>query len=811
MTTDIHSIISKLTLEEKAGLCSGADFWHTKAFEHLDIPSIMMTDGPHGLRKQSDESDVVGLNKSIPATCFPTASATASSWDRSLVQEIGHAMAEECLQEGISIILGPGVNIKRSPLCGRNFEYFSEDPYLAGEMGASLIEGVQANGVGTSLKHYAANNQEYRRMTMESVVDERTLREIYLPAFEKAVKQGQPWTVMCSYNRLQGEYVSESPRLLTKILRDEWGFEGIVVTDWGACNDRVLGLAAGQDLEMPSSNGMNDAKIVKAVKSGALDEVILDRAVERLLGLVFKAAENRKTGFRYDPQTHHALARRAAAESAVLLKNDDAILPLKKDLKIAVIGEFAKTPRYQGAGSSQINPIQMDNAWDELTRQVPNLTYSAGYSLTSDEVVESLVQAACTAAGDAEVVLVFAGLPAAYESEGFDREHLSMPENHNTLINRVAKANPNTVVILSNGAPVEMPWIGQVKAVLEGYLGGQAGGSAIVDVLLGKVNPSGKLAETFAFKLEDYPSTRYFPSGPKTVEYREGLYMGYRYFDKAKKAVLFPFGYGLSYTSFVYRGLELSSQRISDKDELKVSINIRNTGKVAGAEIVQLYVRDSSTTIFRPDKELKGFKKVALQSGEEKRVEFTLDKRSFAYYNVNASDWHVESGVFEILIGASSADIRAASNVWVESSQPEVTVPDLHSSAAIYYNPPAKDFIVDTATFQALYGKTLPTNQRMPGERYTINTPLSDLKGNFIGRKLYNSFFNAFTKMMGPTDNEANKRMVAKMMDDLPMRNLMIFSGGRLTEELVNAFLLLMNGKYIPGIVKLVGARLKKG
>jgi beta-glucosidase len=811
MTADIHTIVSQMTLEEKAGLCSGADFWHTKAVERLGIPSIMMTDGPHGLRKASGGTDAVGLSNSVPSTCFPTASATASSWDRNLLQEIGGAMAEECLQEDVSVILGPGVNIKRSPLCGRNFEYFSEDPFLAGEMSASLIEGLQANGVGTSLKHYAANNQEFRRMTIESVVDERTLREIYLPAFEKAVKKGRPWTVMCSYNRLNGEYTCESYRLLTAILREEWGFDSVVVTDWGACNDRVKGLAAGQDLEMPSSYGMNDAKIIQAVKSGALDEAVLDQAVERMLRLIFKAVENRKAGFHYHPEAHHALARRAAAESAVLLKNYGAILPLKKELKIAVIGAFAKTPRYQGAGSSQINPFRLDTAWDELSRQVPALTYSAGYDLASDNVDEVLVQEACAAAKKADIALVFAGLPAGYESEGFDRTHLSMPENHIVLIDRIAKSNPNTVVVLSNGSPVEMPWLGQVKAVLESYLGGQAGGSAVVDVLLGKVNPSGKLAETFAHKLEDHPSTHYFPSGPKTVEYREGLYVGYRYFDKVKKTVLFPFGYGLSYTSFVYSGLNLSSQRISDQEELNVSIRVRNTGKVAGAEIVQLYVRDTSTTIFRPEKELKGFQKVALQPGEEKQVEFTLDKRAFAYYNIGIADWHVESGTFDILIGASSVDIRAAGNVWVESSQPEVVVPDLRASAGIYYNPPAENFVVDTATFQALYGKALPTNQRQPGEKHTINTPLSDLKDNFIGRKLYDTFAKSMGEVFGAQDNEANKLLVTKMLDDLPLRNLMIFSGGKFSEKMVNALLLLMNGKVIPGVIKLVGAMAKKG
>lgn len=647
-------------------------------------------------------------------------------------------------------------------------------------------------------------------MTINAVVDERTKREIYLASFERAVKKGRPWTVMCSYNQIDGCYASENEQLLTKILRDEWGFEGIVVTDWGACNDRVAGLAAGQDLEMPSSGGMNDAKIVRAVKSNKLDIVVLDKAVERLLEFIFKSVENRKMDFHYDRDAHHALARRAAAESMVLLKNDGAILPLSKGKKLAVIGAFAKSPRYQGSGSSQINPWQIDTAWDELSKVTTDATYAAGYNLKTDAPDEDLIEEACAAAREADVALIFAGLPEIYESEGFDRDHMRMPESHNALILKVAEANPNTVVVLSNGAAVEMPWAGKVRAILEGFLGGQASGSAAVDVLFGKINPSGKLAETFAHRLEDHPSTRYFPAGPKTVEYRESLFVGYRYFDTAKKPVLFPFGFGLSYTTFEYSDLQLSSPVINDEEELKVSIRVKNTGPVAGSEVVQLYVRDVEATVFRPSKELKGFEKVALQPGEEKEVKFSLDKRAFAFYHTGIRDWHVESGSFEILVGASSQDIRARGEVWVESSRPDVRIPNMRRSMSIYYNPPNLNFEVPTQVFAELYGKDLPPNHKLPGEAYTINTPLGDLKDNFIGKKIYDKVMANLQNMIPVGDSEIGKKMVEKMMADLPLRNLVLFSNGQFSEQTVEALLLLMNRKPITGVIRLIASTLKK-
>lgn len=541
---DVEAIIAQMTLEEKASLCSGQDFWTLKGIERLQLPSIMVTDGPHGLRKQAGDSDHIGLNESVPATCFPTASALASTWNRELIYQVGQALAEECKQEKVGVILGPGANIKRSPLCGRNFEYFSEDPYLTGEIAKSHVLGVQSQGIGTSLKHFVANNQETRRMTIDTIVDQRALREIYLAGFEIAVKEAQPWTVMSAYNRLNGIFCSEHHTLLTKILKEEWGHAGLVVTDWGANNERVDGLVAGLELEMPGSNGLNDAKIVEAVQEGVLNEAVLDQAVARLLTLIFKAESTLADEFQYDREAHHALARKVAAEGAILLKNEEKILPLKPSAKVAVIGEFAKTPRYQGNGSSLMNPWSIDNAYDELIKLVEGsqILYAPGYRLKGDAVDRQLIQEACSIAEAADIVLIFAGLPDIYETEGLDRDHMKLPESHDALIKEVTKVNSNIVVVLSNGSPVEMPWASEVKAILEGYLGGQAGAAAIADILFGQINPSGKLAETFPLRLEDTLSNDYFPGGPKTVEYRESIYVGYRYYDSANKEVLYPFG-----------------------------------------------------------------------------------------------------------------------------------------------------------------------------------------------------------------------------------------------------------------------------
>jgi beta-glucosidase len=670
MKRDIKQLINEMTLEEKASLCSGLNFWRLKGVERLGIPSIMVTDGPHGLRKQGGSGDHLGIYQSVPATCFPSAVGLASTWNRTLIEKVGIALGEECQAEDVSVLLGPGANIKRSPLCGRNFEYFSEDPYLSSEMAANHVKGVQSQGVGTSLKHFAVNNQEHRRMSVDAIVDERTLREIYLASFENVVKQSQPWTVMCSYNKVNGEYASENKTLLTDILKDEWGFEGFVVSDWGAVNERAHGLEAGLELEMPSSNGLGDRKIVAAVKNGQLSEQTLDHAVERLLRIIFMAVDNKKENASYDKEVHHKLAKEAATESMVLLKNEDKILPLKKEGKVAIIGEFAVKPRYQGGGSSHINPTKLENIYEEIEKVASGVEvcYAKGYDLKSDSSDEQLIEEAKEVAKQADRAVLFIGLPDRYESEGYDRDHLRIPNNHQALIEAVAEVQPNLVVVLSNGAPIEMPWLPKVKGLLEGYLGGQALGGAIADLLFGHESPSGKLAETFPQALSHNPSYLNFPGEEDKVEYKEGLFVGYRYYDTKGIEPLFPFGYGLSYTNFEYSNLVINKAEILDTEEVEVTVTVKNTGDVTGKEIVQLYVRDVKSTVIRPVKELKGFEKVELQPGEERTVTFTLDKRAFAYYNVELKDWHVESGLFEILVGKSSTEIILDGTVHVKST-----------------------------------------------------------------------------------------------------------------------------------------------
>ena len=663
---DIKALVSRMTLEEKAGLCSGDDFWHTKAVERLGIPRTMVSDGPHGLRKQDEEADHLGINDSIKAVCYPAACATAASFDPGMIREMGEAIGDSCQHEKVSVVLGPAVNIKRSPLCGRNFEYFSEDPFLAGKMATAMIQGVQSRNVGTSIKHFAMNSQEHRRMSSSSDADERTIREIYFPAFEMAVKEAQPWTVMCSYNRINGVYASENPWLLTDVLRKEWGFEGYVVSDWGAVSDRAAGVAAGLDLEMPASGGVNDRKIVEAVRAGKLDEKLVDQACDRNLNIVSRYLDNAKPETPWDKEAQHAQAARIAAECMVLLKNEDDLLPLNKADEIAFIGEFAEKPRFQGGGSSHINCFRTTGALEAAKGL--KVTYAHGYSVAKDEATDADIAEAVAAARKAKAAVVFAGLPDSYESEGYDRSHMRMPDCQNMLIEAVAEANPNTVVVLHNGAPVEMPWIGRVRAVLEAYLGGQAVGEAAVRVLFGDVNPCGRLPETFPLKLEDNPSYLYYGGEGDVTEYREGVFVGYRYYDKKKMDVLFPFGFGLSYTTFEFSGLKLSADAIRDTETVTVTATVKNTGNRAGKTVAQLYVGDAESTLIRPVRELKGFAKIDLRPGESREVTFTLDKRSFACWNSQIHDWHVETGDFTIEVGASSRDLPLKGTVRVEST-----------------------------------------------------------------------------------------------------------------------------------------------
>lgn len=753
---DIRMLVSKLTLEEKAGLCSGADFWHTKAVERLGIPASMVSDGPHGLRKQVEEAGHLGTNGSIPAVCFPAACATAASFDRELICRMGEAIGDSCQHEKLSVVLGPAVNIKRSPLCGRNFEYFSEDPFLTGKMAAAFIHGVQNRNVGTSIKHFAANSQEHRRMSSSSEVDERTLREIYLPAFETAVKEEQPWTVMCSYNRLNGVYASENPWLLTEVLRKEWGFEGYVVSDWGAVSDRVAGVAAGLDLEMPASGGFNDRKIVESVRAGKLDERLVDQAVERILNIVFRCAENAKPDTPWDKEAQHRLAAEIAADCMVLLKNEDELLPLRREDEIAFIGEFAAKPRFQGGGSSHINCFRITGALEAA--EGLKIRYAQGYSAAQDRATDEQIAEAVEAARAAKAAVVFAGLPDVYESEGYDRAHMRMPDCQNRLIEAVAAVNPNTVVVLHNGSPVEMPWLDRVKAVLEAYLGGQAVGPATVRVLFGEVNPSGRLPESFPKKLEDNPSYLFYGGEGNTAEYREGIFVGYRYYDRKGTELLFPFGHGLSYTSFDFSNLRLSAGRITDRDSLTATVTVTNTGKRAGKTVVQLYVGDCESSVFRPVRELKGFDKVFLQPGESKDLSFTLDKRAFAYWNTQIHDWHVESGEFRIEVGRSSRDIAVVEKVYVQST---VELPRHYDKDSIFM-----DILDDPHAMSAL-------------------KPLLDT--------LREVFLPAGGEQADASQEAISDEMGLAMLNYMPLRSLLSFAGEKIDPGMLDQILAALN------------------
>ena len=676
MSLDIDVLLSELTLAEKASLTSGSGFWYTAAVPRLGIPKIMVSDGPHGLRAQPAEGDHVGLSGSLPATCFPTASAVASAWNPELLARIGAALAQEARAINLSVVLGPGINMKRSPLCGRNFEYFSEDPYLAGELGVGIVDGIQSHGVGTSVKHYAANNQETDRLRVDAQVDERTLREIYLPAFERIVTACQPWTVMCSYNKVNGLSASENPWLLTTVLRDEWGFAGLVVSDWGAVYHRVPALAAGLDLEMPPNLPRSPQQVVAAVRAGELDERVLDARVRTVLELVDRGMPVLDVDEDFDADVHHRLARAAAAESIVLLKNEGGVLPLAPGSRIAVIGEFARTPRYQGAGSSQVNPTRVENALDELTVTFEHVTFAAGYGIGDSTDDDALRAEAVEAAGAAETVVMLIGLPGADESEGFDRTHMNLPANQLATLRAVAVANPNVVVVLVNGSTVVLGDITpHAVALVEAWLGGQAAGGAIADVLSGKVNPSGRLAETVPHRLEDNSSYLNFPGDSKVVRYGEGLFIGYRGYDKAELDVAFPFGFGLSYTTFALSDLSVVTSGSVEQGSLaaEVAVTVTNTGPVAGAEVVQVYVRDVAASVARPIRELKAFTKVALEPGESRPVTLTLDERAFSFWSELLGRWAVEAGDFAVEVGHHSRDLPLIETVTIDA--PSIAAP----------------------------------------------------------------------------------------------------------------------------------------
>ena len=756
---EIQNLIFQMTLEEKAGMCSGADFWHLKGVERLGIPSVMVTDGPHGIRKQAQGADHLGINESEKAICFPAGCATASSFDRDLIRRQGELLGQECQAMDVSTILGPAMNIKRSPLCGRNFEYYSEDPYVSTEMAAALIEGVQSKNVGTSAKHFLANNQEKRRMTNSSDVDERTLREIYLASFEGAVKKAKPWTIMSSYNRINGEFVGDSKKYLTDILRDEWGFDGYVVSDWGAVNDRVSSLSAGLDLEMPPGDYENDRLIVKAVQEGKLDESVVDQACERVLDVIFRYTENRDTEVVFDYEKDHAAAADIEAECMVLLKNENDILPLTSDKKIAFIGKYAKTPRYQGGGSSHINSWKVESAL-EVAKAIPelaNVTFAEGYQDEKDEVIEELQMEAVKAAKEADVAVLFLGLPDNFESEGYDRKHMNLPNCQNELVEKVLEVQKNVVIVLHNGSPVIMPWKDSVSGILEAYLGGEAVGRATAEVLAGIKNPCGRLAETFPLRLEDTPCYLTYGKGYDNSDYREGVFVGYRYYTSRKMETAFPFGYGLSYTTFEYSDIQLDKKEISDKDIVEVKVKVKNTGNRAGKTVVQLYVEAPETEVVRPVRELRGFEKIFLEAGEEKTVTFTLDERAFAYWNTLIHDWYAEEGTYKVMIGENADQMCAGEEITVHPT------------------------------------KELP-------KTYSLNTCLGELMRDPKAQTVMGPFMQGMAQNSAAADmaeaqendtsGAVNQEMMAAMMEGMPLRQLLSFVPGikrEMLEQMVDA------------------------
>lgn len=789
---NIQTLLAELTLDEKAALCSGKDFWRLEGIERLDLPSIMVTDGPHGMRKQPDGADHMGLQRSVPATCFPTASALAATWNRELIEEVGKALGEEARAENVSVLLGPGVNIKRHPLGGRNFEYFSEDPFLAGVMATAWVTGVQSQNVGSSLKHYAVNNHEFGRMTVDAIVDERTLREIYLPAFETTVKQAQPWTIMCAYNKLNGTYLAENKTMLNDILKDQWGFEGMVVTDWGANNDRVVGIKAGQHLEMPSSGTINTQKIIDAVNDGSLSMEDLNRSVSEVLKLILKAkaamADDHPKQANLD--AHHELARKAAEQGAVLLKNRDKRLPLPPKGKILVLGALATQTRYQGSGSSQINPHKLEQPYEQLQALEPNIdwTYCEGYSLKGDFTLQQKNEA-LAAAEQADAIVLFAGLTPDYESEGFDRKHLNLPRQQRDLITALLPHAEKLILVLQNGAPIVIPNLDSIPAVLEAYLGGQAGASAIAKLLLGHTNPSGKLAETFPARFEDVASHTWFPGTVRQSQYREAIWVGYRYFETAGIEPQFPFGHGLSYTEFEYSQLTIEGEAITDEGTLKISVTVKNVGEVAGYETVQLYVGQHNPSVPRPKKELKGFEKVFLKPGESADVHFELSYRDFAFWDAETNDWLAETDDFTFYIGASVADIR------LHKSQKVNTGHDLKpakENLKAYFNP-QPDAFTDSA-FAALLGKPIP--KPVSTQPFHVNTVVSEVQGRWLGRKLKQAMLKQILTMMGDIPEE-NRLMMEAMVDDMPLRNIAMMSEGKVSEKNLHRLIHALNHHWI--------------
>jgi beta-glucosidase len=824
-TAAATAVVARLTRDQKIAMLSGADFWNTKGLPGHGVQAVMVTDGPHGLRKQRGNNDHVGLGDSVPATCFPTAAALGSTWDAPLLEQVGAALGREVRAEHVAVLLGPGLNIKRHPAGGRNFEYFSEDPLLAGKAAAALVRGIQSEGVGACLKHFAVNNQENNRMSLDTIVDERTLRELYLAGFETAVIESQPWTVMCAYNLVNGEHAGESRKLLTDILRDEWGFDGLVMSDWLAVADRPVGVHAGLDLEMPGSQGSWDGRVAKALDTGALSEADLDRAAARVIELALRAASGRREhgDVPVDFDAQHALARKAAAAGTVLLANPSAgsgqapsagsgqapsagspssssgpgqapsagspssssgpgqagLLPLTASGTIGLIGAFAETPRYQGAGSSQVNPTRLDTALEVMRGRVgteAELVYAPGYDARTGASTAAQLEEARAVASRADVVVLVVGLPASYESEGFDRDHLRLPQDMYALVNAVLTANSRTALVLVNGAPVELDFAAKPAAVVEAYLGGQAGGSAIVDVLFGDAEPGGRLAESMPMKASDLPSDRNFASHPTQVRYLEGLNVGYRFHDTWDVAPRYPFGHGLSYTAFEWTKPEVTGSGT----EFSVSVTVTNTGERAGSEVVQVYVHDVASTLFRPEQELRGFAKVHLEPGASERVTVPLGRRAFAVWDVAGKGWLVESGEFEVRIAASSRDVRFREVVTVASEDVVSPVPA------------AAGPVATEAEFEKILGRRLPMPR--PLLPLTPDSGIDDLAQTWLGRRLHGVLMGQISKNfdLGEMD-EQTATMMQSVIGQMPLRGIVVNSGGKLSFDTLDKLLAVLN------------------
>ncbi|CDD64580.1 beta-glucosidase-related glycosidases [Firmicutes bacterium CAG:882] len=797
---EIRALLQKMTTEEKAAILGGKTVWQTRENERLSIPSIFLSDGPHGLRKQAGAGDHLGLNASLEATCFPTAATIANSWDEKLGEELGEALGEEAASMDVDVLLGPGLNIKRSPLCGRNFEYFSEDPYLSGKMAAAYIRGIQRMGVAACPKHFAVNSQELRRMAMDAVIDERTLREIYLTGFEIAVKEGKSKAIMSSYNRVNGTYANENKHLLTDILREEWGFDGMVVSDWGGNNDAVKAVEAGANLEMPNCGYGSAREIVKAVKDGTLSESVLDERVCELVKVIMDLKEHKNTGrdekhSGFNREEHHRLAKRAAAASMVLLKNEASILPLDRNKKLAIIGDFAFAPRYQGAGSSMVNPTKVE-AVAGIARdyKLNILGMTRGYKRDGD-VDEAEKKAALDLAEKADIVIFCFGLNEISESEGLDRTHMRIPQNQIELLQDISKVNENVVGILSAGSAMEMPWQSCCKAILNGYLNGQAGASATLDILTGAVNPSGRLAETYPIAYEHTPSFRYYPSSERTSEYRESIFVGYRYYDTSKVRVQYPFGFGLSYTEFTYSGLKV--------DDAGAELTVSNTGDRDGAEVVQMYVGLPNAIVFRPEKELKGFAKVFLKAGESRKVKIPFDDKTFRYWNVKTESWEVETGTYNVMIGSSVADIRLVGTI--ERTGSNIGMPYNPALLPYYYTGLVQK--ISDEEYETLLGHKIPSGEW--SGQLGVNDAICQMY--YAKSRLARFVYKVLTDKKKKSEQTGKPDLNVLFIYNMPLRAIAKMTNGMVGMDMVHGMVEIVNGEFFRGLGRVIGGFISNG